>query len=257
MSRAGFIALAAGVVGGIAVTIVAAWFFLLRDVAEPTSVGEAVTTFREEEETAPPGPSPVPEGVYVYATLGYEKTDALTGVTHRYPRRSTITVTKDVCGVRMRWDVLKGRSTTWTYCIAPYGLEATSQDERHTFFGRTERTTYTCVETPFRPAGDRPGATFSVSCSTGSARERGTGRVVGREVLRVAGTPVATVHLERTTSFTGRIRGLTNHDFWLARKSGIPVRIVMVSMTTNDSAVGDVRYEERVTLRLLSLTPRR
>jgi len=257
MSRAGFIALAAGVVGALAVAIVAAWFFLLRDVAEPTSVSEAVTTFREEEETAPPGPSQVPEGVYVYETDGYEKTDALTGVTHRYPRRSTITVTKDVCGVKMRWDVLRGRSTTWTYCVDPSGWDVVSQDERHTFFGRTERTTYICGGLPFRPAGDPPGTVYGVDCSTPSARELGTGRVVGRETLRVSGKPIETVHLRKTTSFTGEIRGATTHNVWLARKSGVPVRIVMVSMTTNDSAVGDVRYEERVTLRLLSLTPRR
>ena len=31
----------------------------------------------------------------------------------------------------------------------------------------------------------------------------------------------------------------------------------MVSRTTNDSPVGDVHYEERVTLRLTSLAPRR
>jgi len=257
MSRAGFIALAAGVVGGIAVAVVAAWFFLLRDVAEPTSVGEAVTTFREEEETAPLGPSPVPEGVYVYETEGFEKTDALTGVTHRYPRRSTITVTKDECGVKMRWNVLEGRSTTWTYCIGPDGWEVASQDERHTFFGRTERTTYTCSGTPFRPTGDKAGTTFGVSCSTGSADEAGSGRVVGREALRVGGSPVETVHLRKTTSFTGQIRGTASHRFWLVRRTGVPVSVVMVSKTTNDSAVGDVHYEEVVTLRLVSLRPRR
>jgi hypothetical protein len=37
----------------------------------------------------------------------------------------------------------------------------------------------------------------------------------------------------------------------------MPVRIVMVSRTTNDSPVGDVHYEEDVTLLLMSLTPRR
>jgi hypothetical protein len=33
--------------------------------------------------------------------------------------------------------------------------------------------------------------------------------------------------------------------------------MVMVSRTTNDSPVGDVHYEEDVTLLLTSLTPRR
>ena len=103
----------------------AAWYFVFRDVAEPTTVGEAVTNFRSETDKTP-GPSPVPTGVYVYATSGFEKTDALTGVTHHYPPRSTITVTKGACGVRMRWDVLKGRSTTWTFCIGSDGWVMTA-----------------------------------------------------------------------------------------------------------------------------------
>jgi hypothetical protein len=257
VSRNGLIATAAAVVAGLALALAAVWFLLLRDVAEPKSVGEVVTSFREETETAPAGPSPVPEGVYVYATDGFEKTDALTGVMHRYPRRSTIAVRKDTCGVRMRWDVLKGRSTTWTYCVTRDGWEVASQDERHTFFGRTERTTYICGGFPFRPAGDRPGTVDRVDCRTSSARELGTGRVVARETLRVAGEPVETVHLRKRTSFTGGIRGTAIHDVWLARETGVLVRIVMVSRTTNDSAVGNVHYEEDVTLRLMSLRPRR
>lgn len=257
MSRTGLIAVAAGGAAGLALVVAAAWFFLLRDTAEPVKVGDVITTFREGEETLPTGASPVPEGVYVYATDGYEKTDALTGVTHRYPRRSTITVTRDACGVRMRWDVLKGRSTTWTYCIASGGWEVASQDERHTFFGRTERTTYVCEDTPIRPAGDATGARWDISCATDTADETGTGTVVGREPLTVSGRRVATVHVRKTTSFTGEIRGDTTHDIWFARESGVPVRIAMVSRTTNDSPVGDVHYGEDVALRLTSLTPRR
>lgn len=257
MSRAGIIAVAAGVAGGLAVAIVTAWFFLLRDIAEPVSVGEVITTFREEE-TAPAGPSPVTEGVYVYATNGSEKTDALTGVTHRYPLRSTITVRGHECGLRMRWDVLKGRSTEWVYCVTPTGWELRSQDERHTFFGRTERTTYTCEDTPIRPAPARVGLRWPVSCSTDAARETGTARVVGRERFSLTGGPVATLlHIRKTTTFTGEIRGTARHDIWFHLESGLPDRIAMVSRTTNDSPVGDVHYEEDVTLRLTSLTPRR
>lgn len=256
MSRGAILAVAAGVAGAIAVAIAAAWFFFLRDVAEPVTVGEAVTSFREETETTPTAPSPVPVGVYVYATDGFEKTDALTGVRHRYPRRSTITVTADACGVRMRWDVLKGRSTTWTFCVGDDGWTLAGQNERHTFFGRTERTTYTCEDTPIRPAGDPAGARWRVTCGTGTTSERGTGTVVGRERLRVA-KPVATVHVRRVTSFTGTTRGETTHDLWFARATGVPVRLVLATRTTNDSAIGDVHYEEDVTLRLLSLVPRR
>jgi hypothetical protein len=258
MARRRVLAVVVVAAGALALAGVGTWYFALRDVAEPASVEEAVTTFREETETGPAAPSPVPEGVYVYETDGFERTDALTGVTHRYPARSTITVTADACGVRMRWDVLEGRSTTWVFCVEPGGSwETASQDERHTFFGRTERTTYECVDTPFRPAGDVARAAFDVSCSTGSAEERGAVRVVGRERLSVGPRPIETVHLRKTTTFTGEIRGTATHDVWLARATGVPVRIVMASETTNDSAVGDVHYDEAVSLRLHSLVPRR
>ncbi len=254
MSRAGLVAGAAA--AALALAAAAAWFFLLRDTAKPVTVEEAVTSFRTDTEPTPGGPSPIPEGVYVYATTGYEKTDALTGVRHGYPKRSTITVTASDCGVRLLWRVLEGRSTEWIYCTTPEGWTLASQDERHTFFGRTERTTYVCKDTPIRPTlGTR--ASWDVSCSTGSAEEGGTGASVGRESLQVGGKTVTTEHVRKTTGFAGEIRGTARHDIWFDSRSGVLVKIVMVSRTTNDSPVGDVHYVEEVSLRLISLTPRR
>ena len=237
--------------GGVAV------FLLSRSGSEPAEVADAVAAFREATAGRAPLETPVPEGVYLYETEGLQKTDALTSVTNRYPERSTITVTQAPCGVRMRWDVLEGRSTTWAFCIRPKGWTLESQNERHTFFGRTERTTYECAGSPFRPADDRPGAPLETRCSTGSTEETGSVRVVGLETLPVGGDEVETVHVRRTSSFAGETRGRTTHDVWLERESGVPVRIVMTVRTTNDSPIGDVHYEEDVSLRLASLAPTR
>jgi hypothetical protein len=250
--RAGFIA--TGVIGAFAVAIAAVWLLVLRDTAEPVTVGEAIESFRENTET--PAESPIREGVYVYATAGFEKTDALTGVTHRYPKRSTITISATDCGVSLLWRVLKGRTTEWIYCTTPEGWALASQDERHTFFGRTEPTTYLCRGVPIRPAASSV-TSWSVSCSTDTSEERGAGSVVGREPIQVGGETVSAEHVRRASTFSGRIRGSSRHDVWFDSESGVPVRIVMVSRTTNDSPVGDVHYEERVKLRLTSLSPRR
>ena len=244
----------AAVSGAVVVGLLGAWWFLLRDDAEPATVGGAVTAYREQ---ASKGSSSIPPGVYVYATDGSEQTDALGGVTHRYPRTSTVTVSGAPCGVRLRWDVLRGRSTTWTVCTGSNGWGERSRFERHTFFGVTDKTTYACGGTPFRPDGDRLGATFTVACSTGKASEDGPGRIVGEEALDVGRARVGTVHLRTTTSFSGDTMGAATYDFWLARDSGLPVRIMMVSSTTSGSLIGDVHYRERVALRLTSLTPRR
>lgn len=253
---------AALVVGATAVTLavgaVAAWLLLLRDTADPVTVGEAVTSFRTDTEPAPVEASPIPEGVYVYSTAGYETTDALTGVTHRYPARSTITVASAECGVSLTWRVLKGRSTEWTYCVVPQGWLLARQDERHTFFGRTERTTYECETTPIRPAEPSVGMRWRVfDCEAGNTKERGTVRVVALPRVRVGGNWVDTVHIRKTTTFAGTVRGSSRHDIWFDSDSGVPVRMLMRSRTTNDSPIGDVRYDEDVALRLVSLEPRR
>ena len=251
--------LAAGVVAVVAAAALAAlggWHFLLRDAVEPANVGDAIAAFREQEATAAGG-SPVPAGVYVYDTDGFERTDALGGVTHRYPETSTITVTADPCGIRLRWDVLDGRSTVWRVCIGSGGWTQRLRDERHTFFGIGDETTYRCTETLFRPAGDTVGATFPVECTTGDATERGRGVVVGRGACEVGGSTVACAHLRTRTTFAGGTTGRATFDFWLARATGLPVAVGMISRTTSGSLIGDVHYEEDVSLRLTSLVPRR
>jgi hypothetical protein len=97
-----------------------------------------------------------------------------------------------------------------------------------------------------------------VSCSTGDATESGVARVVAGAVLRVGDMLFAVRHVRKVTAFTGSIRGSSRYDFWFQARDRLPpVRIVMRSHTTNDSPVGDVHYEEDVTLVLNSLTPRR
>jgi hypothetical protein len=254
MSRPWLVAGAIAVAGVVAAGLFAGWWFLARDVAEPATVGDAVAAYRRGGGGAPRS---IPAGVYVYETDGFERTDALGGVTHRYPATSSITVGSTPCGVRLRWDVLRGRSTTWTVCTAPEEWIERSRDERHTFFGVTDEATYRCAKTPFRPADDRPGTTFAVSCTTGKAKEHGSGSVVGRDTVVVGRTSVPTVHVRTSTAFTDDTTGAATYDFWLSSDTGLPVRIRMVSDTTSGSLIGDVHYRERVSLELTSLTPRR
>jgi hypothetical protein len=254
MSRKAWVGAGVGVTGAVVVAAVAGLYLVLRDVAEPATVGEAVTRFREEAGSG--AAAAVPSGVYVYDTVGFEQTDALTGVRHRYPRRSTITVTRDPCGVRMRWDVLRGRSTTWTFCVGDSGWTLERQDERHTFFGRTEHTDYTCGHTVWSRRQRGPSSTAFV-CTTPKAKEQGAVLFLAGRTQVVGGERVKTVHVRKSSTFSGAIRGGSVYDLWLDRSSGVPVQLVMRSQTTNDSPIGDVHYEERVSLRLISLTPRR
>ncbi len=257
MSRRWLAGAAAAVLATVALLTLGGWYVLFGDVSEPASVSDAVLAFRDQAASGTGGDSPIPVGVYVYDTDGSEQTDALRGATHRYPTSSTITVTDAPCGVRLRWDILEGRFSTWTLCAGKGGLTEKVRDERHTFFGVGDQTTYTCSGTPFLPPEGRPGSTFRVSCTTGSATELGRGRVVGREQIDVGGRRVESVHVRTATRFEGDTTGRATFDFWLARDTGLPVEVTMVSRTTSGSLIGDVHYEEDVSLALTSLTARR
>lgn len=243
---------------GIAALIVAAagaaWLFAFRDTAQPASIDDAVRAFRERADREG---SVVPAGVYVYETRGFERIDALGGTRHAYPARSSITATRADCGTLLRWDVLVGRSTEWTYCDGEDAVALASIDERHRFFGRTETTTYRCTGTLAFPRDAEPGDTWPVRCAAGDVAERGTGELLGLELADVGGVPVDVLHLRVRTSFTGPTTGSAERESWIEPETGLPVRLVMRSDTTNDSLIGDVDYTEDVELELTSLEPRR
>jgi hypothetical protein len=254
--RAGVIA--AGVVGVVVLAGLGVWLAFLRDTAEPVTVEDAIASFRAETEAASASASPIPPGVYVYGTDGSESTDALTGVTHRYPKRSTITVAAAECGVSLTWRVLQGRSTEWRLCLTDGGWQLRAQDERHTFYGRTERTTYICEDTPILPARHPVGSSWPVACATDGAIETGMARVVARSPwLLAGGRSRPSVLVRKATTFRGDIRGSARYAFWSPVGGGGRWRLDWPPPTTNESPVGDVHYREDVVLRLLSPEPRR
>ena len=63
---------ALGLISAAGVAALAVWWFLLRDVARPASLTDAIAAFREQEADGSSGHSPVPPGVYVYDTDGFD-----------------------------------------------------------------------------------------------------------------------------------------------------------------------------------------
>jgi hypothetical protein len=245
-------AVAAMVLAGAAV---AAWRVVLRDTATPATVEDALARYRAAAER---GETPIPAGVYVYVTTGSESISALGGKTHRYPRRSTITVTRAPCGMELRWDVLKTRSTTWTVCVT--GELAQSLDgwiERHVFFGQADRTVWECSGSPWLTDPSAIGTRTSHICSGGDTTQGGTVDVLGLVPLRVAGTTVETLHVRLRAEENGVARGPLVEERWVERETGLPIRIRYRVRTANKSVIGDVVFTERYELRLTSLEPRR
>jgi hypothetical protein len=73
----------------------------------------------------------------------------------------------------------------------------------------------------------------------------------------VGGEAVEAEHARRETRLSGDTRGSTRHDIWFDSATGVPVKLVLVSHTANDSPIGEVHYDKDVTLTLTSLEPRR
>jgi len=218
---------------------------LLHDSAKPASIADALRRFRAGGDAA--GKL---DGVYLYATRGQESVDALGGAHHRYPATTSITVLGVPCGVQLRWDALKGRSTTWTLCAAATGAELGSEQIVHTFFGQVDRTGYVCAGTELLRAGP-------FRCRSSRARESGTVEVVGRERVEVGGKAVQAEHVRTTATIAGADQGRETVDWWLSTESGLPLRLAFSSRTSRKTFVGRVHYAEDAVLRLDWLTPRR
>jgi hypothetical protein len=219
--------------------------FLLHDTAKPASIEDAVHRFQTSA-----GATARLAGVYLYSTSGGESIDALGGAHHRYPATTSVTAVGARCGVRLRWDALVGRSTTWTLCSTPTGVELRSWEVVHTFFGRSDRTTYTCA----RPLLLRAG---SFRCRSARGGESGRVTVLGPEQVVVGGRPVSTLHVRTVGHVTGGDHGTETVDWWLGTESGLPVRLVLSGRTSRPLFLGQVHYKEDAELRLRSTTPKR
>jgi hypothetical protein len=240
--------LAALVIGGGLAGAVAGGL-LLHDTAKPASVAAEVARFRSGG--ARPG------GVYVYATRGGESVKAaVVSAHHVYPGETGVTAVRTACGVRLRWQPLQGRSTTWTLCRTPLGLELRTSDEAHRFLGQDDRTTYTCTGAVIEPADGKSGDR-SFRCSSPGDHQSGLIHDAGRARLRVAGRSVPSLHVLTVGRVGGRDAGTETIEWWLEPESGLPLRMVITSRTSRATPIGRAHYREDATLSLVSTSPRR
>lgn len=212
------------------------------DSTKPVPHGSALSKFRQAVRY-PTGY----EGVYSYATTGKESVDALTGATHVYPSKTTITVIRRGCGVQLQWDALDGRSTTWTLCTSHSAVTLRGVRETHTFFKRTDHTNYTCTQ-----------SRTHFTCTAPKGGESGDVSSLGESAVNVGGILVAALIVRTDATVTGSSHGVETTTWWLAPRTLLPLRIVLASRTSRkEPLVGTVHYREDAKLVLLSRTPSR
>lgn len=213
------------------------------DSTKPVPNGSALSKFRVADK------HPVGyEGVYTYETTGKESVDALTGATHHYPAKTTITVIrKKGCGVQLQWDALDGRSTTWTLCTAHDTVTLRSIRETHSFFNHTDHTAYTCTQS---------GTHFTCTSPKGDAAGEVT--PLGESAVNVGGVLSVALIVRTVATVTGSTHGTETTTWWLAPRTLLPLRVVAASRTSRKQPlVGTVHYREDAKLVLVSRTPSR
>jgi hypothetical protein len=229
-----------------------------------TSVATAPGTIRPgttgPAETIPVASRPVlpVPGVYRYTTSGKEGIDALGGTEHVYPAETTITVTEDGCGVRLRWDLLAERYEEWHVCIvdarvtlAPDGVQF------HEFYGQSRTDIAVCRHAVVLAPAPAPGTQTARDCTLADEPWQPVWTFTGSGTTEIDGADVDTETFEATIEVDDPEYWEHTTVTWTMSTSGLPVTVDWNASSRNPSPVGGTVYTETLTARLVSTTPLR
>jgi hypothetical protein len=267
-----------GLVALVAGALVVARQVVFRDQSRAVTTDEALARYRDATTTSSTATTPAPSfqqpastaatttpavpslpalGVYRYRTTGSESIDVLGGAHHDYPAVTTITVTADGCGVRLRWDVLQERRDEWRLCPTSAGLTEAWTLQYHEFFKQPDPEELVCPDdTRLLPADPVAGESWAAACTLAGDPEPQRFEVVGLEDVTVAGETVPAVHVRQLVDTGGDTYEHTTTDWWLAR-TGLPLRSTQTKSSRSSSPIGPVTYTEEYTTELISLRPLR
>jgi hypothetical protein len=223
-------------------------------------VTSAPPTTATPSTTAPVTPALPEVGVYQYRTTGFDSVSILNGARHDYPAITTMTVTNDGCGVKVRWDVAKERYDETGLCDASGGQQMVSFRGYHQFFGVGDSNDFVCTGDP-RPVDGPAGTTWTTICRFGTTSTPTTtstkGTVLGYDQLVVDGTPVRTQHVRLDGTVAGGSAGTQTTERWVVPATGLVVKEIGTTDTTSQTVVGKTKYHEDETIDLVSLVPQR
>ncbi len=233
-----------------------AWIFRPRDEPTRATVGEAIHSFRAENDTGKQRDKPDEPalGVYRYGTRGSESVDSpVLSTTHDYNGVSTIVLSAGHCGERERWQVLDGRWTEGELCAAAHGKTTGRVIEFHEFFGSGQEDSFHCRSDA---TSAKVGARFASSCASEDSSISTVSHVLDSAQVYVGGVPYDTTQIESRSVFGGADSGSAVRQEWRRRSDGLLLRRTVRSEADTDVA-GGTHYSERYTIRLLSTTPKR
>jgi hypothetical protein len=196
--------------------------------------------------------------VYRYTTTGKEGIDALGGTEHLYPAVTTITVTDDDCGVRLRWDMLAERYEEWHLCLvdghvtlAPDGVQF------HEFYGQSQTDIAECRHAVVLAPAPTPGTRTARDCTLADEPWQPMWTFTGSGTARVDGSDVDTVTFEALIEVDHPEYWEHTVVIWTLSTSGLPVTVDWNASSRNPSPLGGTVYTETFTAELVSATPLR
>ena len=210
-----------------------------------------------EEPQEPTRPAGVqPQGVYRYATEGFERIGGPLPGRLRYPATTTITVEAFGCTLSERWEARPERYAEWRYCVTGRTWRLRSVTDYHEFFGNAQRRVYRCSGRAVpRPAAIRPGFRWTDRCRARRTTAVARGEVVAIERVAAGGETVPAVRLRVRTRLGGDVRGSYEMESWLRRSDGLLLRRTFESQSRVQAIVGSVPAREEYELQLRSLRP--
>ena len=221
-----------------------AWWVATRP-PRAVSVNDALSKFRKSSPSPTSGtPGSLPPhpgvGVYVYNTQGSERISA--GITHKYPPKTTVTITVTGCGLQVRWDALAGRRSIAQVCVRGNGWQLVTYTDVHKFLYLEDVHSYTCEP----PTPVARGA--MTTC-------RGSGTVL-TSTLQLLDTSGALRHLRISQRGTGKSTSNGAIEAWLL-PNGLPQRLNITDHGAQQVLGSVVTYDEKASFTLTSTSPRR
>jgi hypothetical protein len=205
-------------------------------------VNESLDRFRKATPSASPSALPPHPalGVYVYATDGSERISA--GITHRYPKQTTVTITVKGCGLEVRWDALAGRRSVAQVCVRDGGWQMVSYTDVHKFLYLEDVHAYTC-DAPAPADGG-----LSTTC-------RGSDTVLTSTVQRLDAAG-GLRHVRIVQHGTGKSDSDGTIEAWLL-PNGLPQQLTITDHGAQTVLGSRITYNEKASFTLTSQTPRR
>lgn len=197
------------------------------------------------------------EGVYVFATEGYEETDALSGAHRDYDSQTAMSINRGGCGWVWRWQPAEERWDESEGCRTSAGIVLGRYSMYHEFFRRGTQEDLICEETAVvMPASPKPGQRWESGCRSDDTTVALDVRVVGFETVRVGGKDVRAVRIRYEGAMSGDNQGTQIQERWLALSDGLLLRIVSnVRARVAVPFGGTANYEEHYRLDLTSIEP--